>query len=45
MFQARSCDELPWITPHLERRMHARNILKLKAFLSKNAYDWLKFTK
>ena len=35
----------PWITPHLKRRMHARNILKLKAVLSKNAYDWLKFTK
>ena len=35
----------PWITPQLKKRMHDRNILKLKAIRSKNANDWLKFKK
>ena len=36
----------PWITPHLKKkRMHARNILNLKAVRSKNADDWLKYKK
>ena len=35
----------PSITPHLKKRMHAHNILKLKAVRSKNVNDWLKFKK
>ena len=35
----------PWITPHLKKRTHPRNILKLKAVRSKNADDWLKSKK
>ena len=35
----------PWITPHLKKRTHPYNILKLKAVRSKNADDWLKSKK
>ncbi|CAH3112823.1 unnamed protein product [Pocillopora meandrina] len=33
----------PWITPYLKKRMHDRDILKLKASRSKDANDWLQF--
>lgn len=33
----------PWITPELKKRMHDRDILKLKASKSKDASDWLRF--
>ena len=33
----------PWITPHLKKRMHDRDILKLKASRSNDANDWLAF--
>ena len=35
----------PWITPYLKKRMHDRDILKLKASRSKDANDWLQFKK
>lgn len=33
----------PWITPHLKKRMHDRDILKLKASRSNDANDWQAF--
>ena len=33
----------PWITPELKKRMHDRDILKLKASKSKDASDWRRF--
>ena len=35
----------PWITPYLKKRMHDRDILKLKASRSQDANDWLQFKK
>ena len=35
----------PRITPYLKKRMHNRDILKLKASRSKDANDWLQFKK
>ena len=35
----------PWITPQLEKRLHERDILKLKAIRSGNADIWRKFQK
>ena len=35
----------PWITSQLKKRLHARDILKLKATRSGNAEDWRKFKK
>ena len=35
----------PWITPQLKKRLHERDILKLKAIRSGNAYIWRKFNK
>ena len=32
-------------TPYLKKRMHDRDILKLKASRSKDANDWLQFKK
>ena len=33
----------PWITPQLKKRLHARDILKLKASRSGDADDWRNF--
>ena len=35
----------PWITPQLKKRLHERDILKLKAIRSGNADIWRKFKK
>jgi len=35
----------PWITPQLKKRLHARDILKLKATRSGDADDWRNFKK
>ena len=35
----------PWITSTLKRRMHDRDILKIKASKSKNPSDWVQFKK
>jgi len=37
--------KLPWITPQLKKRMHYKNVLKVKAIRSGNARDWLIFKK
>ena len=42
MFRARSS---PWITSTLKRRIHDRDILKIKASKSKNPSDWMQFFK
>ena len=42
--QARA-SKSPWITPYLKKRMHDRDIFKLKASRSKDANDWLQFKK
>ena len=39
---ARSC---PWITSELEKRMHNRNIPKIKAIRSKDPFDWIQLKK
>ena len=31
----------PWITSELKKRMHNRNILKIKAIKSKDPFDWM----
>ena len=31
----------PWITPQLKKKMHYEDVLKVKAFCSGNACDWL----
>ena len=33
----------PWITSELKKRMHERDIMKLKAIRSKNPQDWGEF--
>ena len=35
----------PWITSELKKRMHNRNILKIKAIRSKDPFDWMQFKK
>ena len=35
----------PWITPQLKKRMHYKDVLKVKAIRSGNACDWLIFKK
>ena len=35
----------PWITSELKKRMHNRNILKIKAIKSKDPFDWMQFKK
>ena len=35
----------PWITSELKKRMHNRNILKIKAMKSKDPFDWMQFKK
>ena len=35
----------PWITPQLKKRLHERDIFKLKAIRSGNVDDWRKFKK
>ena len=35
----------PWITTELKKRMHERDILKIKAIRSKDIYDWAAFKK
>ena len=35
----------PWITPQLKKRMHYKDVLKVKAIRSGNACDWLMFKK
>ena len=35
----------PWITPQLKKRMHYKDVLKVKAIRSGNASDWLMFKK
>ena len=35
----------PWITFELKKRMHNRNILKIKAIRSKDPFDWMQFKK
>ena len=35
----------PWITPQLKKRMHYKDVLKVKAIRSRNACDWLMFKK
>ena len=35
----------PWITPQLKKRLHARDIRKLKATRSGDAHDWRNFKK
>ena len=35
----------PWITPQLKKRMHCKNVLKVKAVCSGNACDWMIFRK
>ena len=42
--RVRSCKS-PWITPQLKKRLHARDILKLKATRSGDADDWRNFKK
>ena len=37
--------ESPWITPELKRRMHERDILRIKAIESKDIHDWAAFKK
>ena len=34
---------MPWITSELKKRMHERDIMKLKAIRSKNPQDWSEF--
>ena len=40
--RVRSCKS-PWITPHLEKCMHERDIRKMKASRSKDSNDWRMF--
>jgi len=35
----------PRITSELKKRMHNRNILKLKVMKSKDPFDWMQFKK
>ena len=35
----------PWITSKLKKRMHNRNILKIKSIKSKDPFDWMQFKK
>ena len=42
--RVRSCKS-PWITSQLKQRLHARDILKLKATPSGDPDDWCKFKK
>ena len=35
----------PWITSELKKRMHNRNILKIKAIRSNDPFDWMQFKK
>ena len=42
--EKRTCAiKLPWITPHVKKRMHDRDILKLTASRSNDSNDWLAF--
>ena len=40
--RVRSCKS-PWITPLLKKRMHERDLLKMKASRSKDSNDWRMF--
>ena len=35
----------PWITPQLKKRMHCKDVLKVRAIRSGNACDWMIFKK
>ena len=35
----------PWITSELKKRMHNRNILKIKTIRSKDPFEWMQFKK
>ena len=35
----------PWITSELKKRMHNRNILKIKTIISKDPFEWMQFKK
>ena len=35
----------PWITPDQKKRMHDRNILKIKAIKSNDPDDWMRYKK